>query len=123
LCVPLEHLLVLALRVGNTIVTPSEDRRRSWSESLELAFSWLLVFEVDRELFEVQRLCGLLLPAVDEMHEVPSRILQCENLSSGWAFQVTDRTGVEDMVAMMCCTEDELEFYSTLQAYRLFLHT
>jgi hypothetical protein len=80
--VPFEHLFVFALRVRDSVMTPSKDWSGTRLEALEFAFARLFVFVVDGELFELYGFRGLLLPAVDEMHEMSSRILQCDNLAS-----------------------------------------
>ena len=53
--IPVKHGFVLALRVGDTIMTPSEDRGRPRSKPLELALPWFLNLIVDGQFFQLWR--------------------------------------------------------------------
>lgn len=66
--VPFERLFVCAFRISDSVMATSEYRRWSRLESLELAFSTLVVFVVDGELVKLQWLCRLLSPAMGEVN-------------------------------------------------------
>jgi hypothetical protein len=85
--VPVEHHLVVAFWICHSIVAPSIDGRRAGLKTLESSNTWLLVFVIYNELFEVHRFLLLLRLAVYEVNFVTGGVSERQDLAAARGFQ------------------------------------
>ena len=85
--VPVEHQLVMAFWICDSIVAPSIDGRRAGLQTLESSNTWLLVFVIYDEPFEVHMLLLLLPLAVHEVNFVTGGVSERQDLAAARGFQ------------------------------------